>query len=180
MAQRDEQHPITEAPEMNEDLQSMILYALKEARHKLENGEVVIPFTALAAGDTLFMDSHPGEDVDECFNSARAHVQHATGALGYAFCYDGYVDTDAGMRDVLIAEGGVPGESSGYAFGYLYTTGAGGTVHVDDKVVYLGEAPNFMEFTGLEVSADDEAEAESEDAEMNETAETTEAVESDE
>ena len=37
-----------------------------------------------------------------------------------AFCYDGYIETDDGVKDALIAEGGVPGADEGYAIAYLY------------------------------------------------------------
>lgn len=151
MADRVVESEISEIPEIDETLESVMLYALKEAKEKLEAGEDVVPFTALAVGENLFLESHPGDSVDECFASARHTVQNVRGADAYAFCYDGYADTDAGMKDVLIAEGGVPGDPNGYAVGYLYTAAENDedTPKVESDPVYIGPAPNFMEFTNV-------------------------------
>lgn len=133
----------TEVPEIPEILERVMLFSLDEAKEKMEQGADVIPFTALVVKENLFIENHPGESAEDCFAGAKHTVEGARGADAYAFCYDGYIDTDAGMRDALIAEGGVPGEDEGMAIGYLYSL-------VDDKPVfeadpaYIGEAPNFM------------------------------------
>lgn len=131
-------------------LEAVLLQALDEAREKMEAGEEVVPFTALAVGDTLFIETHPGDDADECFAAAQHTVQHVRGAAAYAFCYDGYVETNDGELDALIAEGGVPGSPTGHAIGLLYTAQGEGedfSVNIDDRPLYIGQAPNFMEFT---------------------------------
>ena len=50
------------------------------------------------------------------------------------------------MSDCIIAEGGLPGEEEGYAFGYLYDEEG-----IDREIVYIGPAPNFMENLKLEL-----------------------------
>lgn len=133
----------TEVPEIPETLEKVLLFTLDEAKEKMSQGADVVPFTALVVKDNLFIESHPGETAEECFAFARHTVEGARGAEAYGFCYDGYVDTDAGTQDAIIAEGGVPGEDDGYAIGYIYNI-------VDDKPVfeadpaYIGAAPNFM------------------------------------
>jgi len=158
MADRVVESEVNEIPEIDETLESVLLYALKEAKGKLEAGEDVVPFTALAVGESLFLESHPGDTVDECFAAARHTVQNVRGADAYAFCYDGYADTDAGMKDVLIAEGGVPGEPSGYAIGYLYTASDDEqeAPKVESEPVYIGPAPNFMGLTNFVEPDEDE------------------------
>ena len=145
MSDRIVESDLAEVPEIPELVETVLIAALNEARAKLEAGEDVIPFTALAVKDTLFIETHPGADSDECFASARHTVSNASGAGAYALCYDGYVDTDGGQLDALIAEGGRPGEPEGYAVGYVYEMPEGdGFPQVTTDAVYIGPAPNFM------------------------------------
>lgn len=133
-----------EVPEIPEVLEQALFYALDEAKEKLQAGEDVVPFTALVVGENLFMESHPADEVEKCFNLAKHTVEGANGAKAYAFCYDGYVDVEGGSKDALIAEGGVPGAPQGYALGLFYESSDAGKVEVDGEPVYLGPAPNFM------------------------------------
>lgn len=132
--------------DIDDVLKTVIRAVLDEAAAKMENGEEVVPFTGLAVKENLFIETHPGDDVEECFLAARREVQGARGATAYAFCYDGYIETEDGVRDVLIAEGGLPGEEQAYAFGYLYDDEG-----IDREIVYIGPAPNFMENLKLEL-----------------------------
>ena len=133
----------TEVPEIPEILEKVLLFALDEAKEKMSQGADVVPFTTLVVKENLFIESHPGDSAEECFAFARHTVEGARGAEAYGFCYDGYVETDAGTQDAIIAEGGVPGDDEGYAIGYVSNI-------VDDKPVfesdpaYIGAAPNFM------------------------------------
>lgn len=136
----------TPTEDIDDVLKAVIAAVLDEAAGKLEAGEEVVPFTGLAVKENLFIETHPGDDVEACFLSARREVQGARGATAYAFCYDGYIETDEGTRDALIAEGGLPGQEEGYAFGYLYDDEG-----IDREIVYIGPAPNFMENLKLEL-----------------------------
>lgn len=160
---------VNEVPEIPEVLQHVLLAALNEAKGKLEAGEDVVPFTALAIKDSLFIETHPGNETEECLAYARHTVQNATGADCYALCYDGYIDTDAGMVDAIIAEGGVPGGLEGYAIGYLYEVAedgdSEGLPRITSDPFYVGPAPNFMMLTRLHeenevADADDETDEE--------------------
>ena len=144
MADRMVESSDVEVPEIPETLEKVLLFTLDEAKGKMESGEDVVPFTALVVKENLFMESHPGESADECFNFARHTVEHARGAEAYALCYDGYIEVDDGEKDALIAEGGVPGGDHGYAVGYLYEVGEDGAVTFEAEPAYIGEAPNFM------------------------------------
>ena len=53
------------------------------------------------------------------------------------------METDAGTRDCIIAEGGLPGEDEGYAVGLLYRT-IGEVKMFEAEPCYIGPAPNFM------------------------------------
>lgn len=143
MADRTVEITSTEVPEMPEILEKVLLFALTEAKEKAIAGQDVIPFTALVVKDNLFLETHPGETAEECFAFAQHTVQGARGAEAYALCYDGYIDTDDGMKDALIAEGGVPGADKGHAISFLYTEGDDG-LSFEEEPAYVGEAPNFM------------------------------------
>lgn len=133
-----------EVPEIPETLEKVLLFSLDEAKEKMLQGAEVIPFTALAVKENLFIESHPGDTAEECFNFARHTVQNARGAEAYALCYDGYVEVDEGTKDALIAEGGIPGEDRGFAVGYLYEVGDDGSVVFEAEPAFIGDAPNFM------------------------------------
>lgn len=144
MSERVVESSVDEVPEIPEILEKVLLFSLDRAKTKMEAGEDVIPFTSLAVKETLFMETHPADDEQACFNLARHTVEHACGAQAYSFCYDGYVETDDGTHDALIAEGGVPGVDKGFAVGQLYTTDGEGAVSFESEPVYIGPAPNFM------------------------------------
>ena len=114
--------------------------ALDEAADKLVAGESVVPFTALAVKENLFIETHEYQTAADTFDAARGEVQGARGATGYAFCYDGELDTNKGKVDCLIAECGLPGEDEGIAFGYLYDEEG----IYRDEITYIGPCPNFM------------------------------------
>ena len=145
MADRTIENDSTEVPEIPEELERVLVFALDEGKAKLEGGEDLIPFTALIVKDNLFLETHPGENAEECFAAAEANVRGARGAGGYAFCYDGYIETDDGVKDAVIAEGGQPGAEDGYAVAYLYTADDEGAYTFEPEPAYIGEAPNFME-----------------------------------
>ena len=132
--------------EITDDLKAVVQAVLNEAVSKMEAGEEIIPFTGLAVKENLFIETHPGDDAETCFMLARREVEGARGATAYAFCYDGYLDTEEGTKDCIIAEGGLPGASEAYAFGYIYDEDG-----INKDIVYIGPAPNFMEGLKLEL-----------------------------
>lgn len=145
MADRVIENDSQDVPEIPEELERVLVFSLDEAKDKINNGEDLIPFTALIVKDHLFLESHPGDSAEECFEAAEANVRGARGAGAYAFCYDGYIETDDGVKDALIAEGGEPGGDTGYAVAYLYTVDDEGAYQFESEPAYIGEAPNFME-----------------------------------
>ena len=143
MADRIVETTSSEVPEMPEILEKVLLFALAEGKEKMVAGQDIIPFTALVVKDNLFLETHPGDSAEECFAVAQHTVQGARGADAYAFCYDGYIDTDDGMKDAIIAEGGVPGADKGHAISFLYSD-EDGQLSFEEEPAYVGEAPNFM------------------------------------
>ena len=127
-------------------LENVLRYCLKDASERMQKGEQVIPFSALAVGETLFMEEHPGDDVAECFHSARRTVENARGAAAYGFCYDGYIEVGPKNQkhDCLIAEGGCPGEPYGHAIGLPYNVDNQGVVTFAEEPIYVSNALNYM------------------------------------
>lgn len=139
-------------------LESVLRYCLKDARERMEKGEQVIPFSALAVKETLFFEEHPGDSVADCFHGARKTVQDAKGADAYGFCYDGYIETDQGKSDCLICEGGVPGAEYGHAIGIPYHYDAAGNPVFQDEPIYVSKALNYMLHAVPDPDDDDEEE----------------------
>ena len=126
-------------------LESVLRYCLKDAKERMEKGEQVLPFSALAVKDKLFMEEHTGDSVAECFDGARKTVQNAKGADAYGFCYDGYIDLEGGQKhDCLIAEGGIPGAEYGHAIGLPYAVGADGKLEFQEEPIYVSKSLNYM------------------------------------
>ena len=127
-------------------LDRVVFYALDEARQKLEQGNEVEPFTVIVSGENLYIESHPGDDIVECFNSARKTLfDMELLADAYVFCYDGYVQLDGGARDALIAERATKTDEVGEAFALLYTIDedGDGSIEFEDSLYHLGEAPSL-------------------------------------
>lgn len=130
-------------------LESVLRYCLNDAKERMEKGEVVVPFTALAVGETLFMEEHAADDPAESFSSARKTVAGARGAQAYGFCYDGFIDVDTAFEqntkhDCIIAEGGTPGADYGHAIGLPYRVDKEGNLKFQDEPIYVSKAMNYM------------------------------------
>ncbi len=181
MADRIVENYSGDVPDMPEGLQRVLMEALAQGKSALEGGYDIVPFTLLVAGGNLFTERHPGDTTEECYAGARHTVEGARGATAYAFCYDGYLDTDEGTKDAVIAEGGVPGASEGYAFGHLYTIDAEGHPEFSPAPSYIGNAPNFMAALTEDdaEAAEDDPNGATEDAEGAEAAPVTNPAETD-
>ena len=137
--------------DLPEDVQKVLFYAIDEATKKIDAGEELVPFTMVLAGEDLFMDSHPVDEVEECFASARQAVNTiAHIADAYVFCYDGYIETEEGEHDMLIAEVGMKGEEQGIAYGLVYEVGVpendeDPVVTFDEGLLLLGESDNLFD-----------------------------------
>lgn len=138
-------------------LENVLRYCLKDARERMEKGEPVTPFTALAVKETLFMEEHPGEEAADSFHSARRTVEGARGASAYGFCYDGYIDLgNDEKRDCIIAEGGCPGDEYGHAIGLTYRVDSEGKPKFADDAIYVSKALNYMASVDPNEEASDE------------------------
>lgn len=141
--------------EMDPTLESVLRYCLDEAKKRLEDGEPVVPFSALAVGETLFMEQHGADDPAESFAAARKTVAGAKGAAAYGFCYDGYIDAETmdgkpTRKDCIIAEGGTPGAEYGHAIGLIYNIDDEGAIKFNKDPIYVSKALNYMATMGMD------------------------------
>jgi len=149
---------IADAAELSESnaLDKVVLFALDEAMEKLEQNGELEPFTVVLHGDNLHIESHPGEDAVECFNAAITAVQNLAHVMeAYVFAYDGYINTDSGTRDALIAERGTPDSDTAEAFAILYTLDeeGDGSLTFEEGIYKLGPAPSLL--YGDQATSDD-------------------------
>lgn len=146
-----------DAVELDEtdDLDKIVLYALNEAAEKLEQTGELEPFTVILHGENLYVETHPGENTQECYDSAMAAVRMLAHVLdAYVFVYDGYIDSEEGTLDAVIVERGQVGEEAAEAFALLYTIDeeGEGSLSFGEGIYDLGAAESFL--AGLEVSDD--------------------------
>ena len=130
--------------EIPEVLLKVLLYCIEDAKKRLGPGEDLVPFTALAVKETLFSEDQEASSPEECYEKAMRTVSNARGATAYGFCYDGYINTDAGYVDALIAEGGLPGDEHGYAIGLIYSFDTHKNREYSDTANFVGIVDNFM------------------------------------
>ena len=132
-----------EVPEIPDMLESLLIQVIDEAKEKLANEGEFAPFTGIVVGDQLVEQNHSGE-TEECFASAEDTVKNTPDAAAYAFCFDGFIKTNDGDRDCIIAEGGMAGAEKGVAFGCLYDYSEEKGFSFDEDIYYLDEAPCYL------------------------------------
>ena len=119
MADRTIENDSTDVPEIPEELERVLVFALDEGKEKLQGGEDLVPFTALIVKDNLFLETHPGENAEECFTAAEANVRGARGAGGYAFCVAPSQIRRFGLKTGDILEGNTRVRTQGEKFAAL-------------------------------------------------------------
>jgi hypothetical protein len=124
----------------------IVLYALDEACTKLEQMGEFPPFTVVLEGEDLHIEEHFGDDVDDCFNSAKQTIfQMSELGDAYVFAYDGYVEGDDETMDAVIVERGIKGEEAGTAFAVIYHVGEGDEpIEFDEEICILGDVPSLF------------------------------------
>lgn len=164
MADRDIEVAPTEVPEIDETLETLLLQTLENAQDRYEKSGVLSPYTATLIGERVFEETYLGT-TDECFAEAERTVEGMRGGRAYAFCYDGYLDTDEGQVDAIIVEGAIADGQDGIAIGLLYTE-KDDTITFSEEPFYLGPAPSFLpvkvakiEDDSMKAASEDEAEA---------------------
>jgi hypothetical protein len=129
---------------LDEVLERVLFFALDEAVQKQEQGGVVVPFTVLVKGEDLCVESHPGDEVDECFNAAESTVfKNALLVDAYVFCYDGYVELDDGEHDAIILEAAKKDDEVAQAYAFTYADD-GDALTYAEALLGVGETNSFF------------------------------------
>lgn len=145
MAERVIDTNAAEVPAIDDLLQKLLTYLIREAKERMEKGESFNPFVGVAVKESLILEDITGDTSDEVFRMAKHTVENTRGAQAYGFCYDGYLETEDGPKDAIMAEGGMAGQPEGYAICLMYEPGkADGTYTFIPPISYVGMAPNFM------------------------------------
>ena len=126
----------------------MFAFAADEAKSRIEAEGPLAPFTATLVRDTVYFDTFSGETPEEIYEAAAQKIVEMDGATTYAFVFDGWIEGDEGEEnaDAVILEGGVPGDSAGYAVCLRYTVNDEGAYEFAEHLEFVGDAPNYMEF----------------------------------
>jgi hypothetical protein len=120
-----------------------LLYAFDQGVEMLEQSGEFEPFTIIISGEELFIEEQPGENPDESYASARRTVyQMERLSDAYLFCYDGYVELDAGPSDALIVEWANKGDENAQIIIKLYHR-HGEHYHFDEALYQVGETGSF-------------------------------------
>lgn len=152
MSERNETDMQEETLELDEILEKITFYCLEEAKAKLDAGDECAPFTVVVDGDQMFVESHPGDDVETCRANALHTVRSSsTFASHYAFCYDGFLMTDDGQVDALIVECAEAGMEKAYVIALLYEE-RGEDVVYEQQPVYVDNAESFFDIEAVKAS----------------------------
>lgn len=135
-----------ESLEMDEVLEKIVFYSLDEAKGKLESDGECAPFTVVVSGDQMFVENYPDEGVEMCRANAEANVKTAsTFASHYAFCYDGFLETNQGALDAIIVEAADCDMEQAYVIGLLYTQDDDGARSFKEQPAFIDYAPTFFD-----------------------------------
>lgn len=115
--------------QVSENVQKAVDYAFDEARQRMSTSEEpLVPFSVMVIDEGLEVNEHPGASEQEVHDSAR-YLFAQEMPEGYVLCYDGYVETDDGTKDAVIAEVADRGAVTADALAMLY-------VHDGDTYVF--------------------------------------------
>jgi hypothetical protein len=145
MANQDENIQQDEAAQPDEEVDPLRIvdYAINEAVEKLGNAGGFDPFSVILVGEEMNIESYNGDDAVEVFNAARQTIQQMELlSTAYVFVYDGYLDTDDGEKDAIIAEFCLKGEELGSAYAVVYSE-TEDSIEIEEQVYEIGEAQSL-------------------------------------
>lgn len=134
-----------ESLEMDETLEKILFYCLDEAKQKLEQDGECAPFTLVVNGDQMLIENYPDEDVQTCRANAEANIRTASSfGSHYAFCYDGFLETNQGALDAIIVECAQRDMEQAYVIGLLYEQKDNERIY-KDQAAFIDYAPMIFD-----------------------------------
>lgn len=144
-----------ETLEVDDVLEKIIFYCIDEAKAKIDVGEDCTPFTVVVDGEQMFVESHPGDDVEACRNSALHTVKSSsTFASHYAFCYDGFLMTDNGQYDAVIVECAEANMEQAHVIALLYQEN-GEDVQYEEQPVFVDSTESFFDAAAVKAAQEE-------------------------
>lgn len=155
-----------ETLELDEVLEKITFYCFDEAKEKIDAGDECVPFTVVVDGDQMFIESHPGDDVESCRANAM-HTVRSSSAFSshYAFCYDGFLMTDDGQIDAIVVECATNEMEKAYVIALLYRE-EGENVVYEQQPVFVDEVDTFFDLPTVHATAAERAQAQKVDDEF--------------
>lgn len=151
-----------ETLELDEVLEQVVAYAVDEAKESLIQTGEFTPFTIVVEGDNLHIESFPGDDPESIRANARDQVKTASSfATHYAFCYDGFIETDGPTLDAIVVECAQRDQENAFAIVCIYQEddSGEGTLTFEDELAYLGDAEMFLDPAAVKHAEDEELSA---------------------
>ena len=161
-----------ETVEMDEVLEKVINYCCEEAKEKLAQTGSFEPFTVVVEGDNMHIENFPGEDPEKIREEARTAVATASSfADYYCFCFDGYVDTDAGSFDAIVVEAAAREDENAMAIVCLYKVNdsGDGSILFDEGMAYVSDTETWFDAAAVAAGDEEEMEAAQEEMERSKT-----------
>lgn len=150
-----------ETLEMDEVLEQVLAYAVDEAKESLIQTGEFTPFTIVVEGDNMHIESFPGDSPESIRESARDQIKLASSfATHYAFCYDGFIETDGPTLDAIVVECAARDQEDAFAIVCIYQQddSGEGTLTFEDELAYLGEAEMLLDTSVALREGDEELE----------------------
>lgn len=161
-----------ETVEMDEVLEKVINYCCEEAKEKLAQTGSFEPFTVVVEGDNMHIENFPGEDPEKIREEARVAVATASSfADYYCFCFDGYVDTDAGSFDAIVVEAAAREDENAMAIVCLYKVNdsGDGSILFDEGMAYVSDTETWFDAAAVAAGDEEEMKAAQEEMERSQT-----------
>lgn len=134
-----------ETLELDEILEKITFYCFEEAKENINADGECAPFTVVVDGDQMFVENHPGDDVETCRANALHTVKSSSSfASHYAFCYDGFLMTDDGQVDAIIVECAEANMDQAYVIALLYKE-HGEDVVYEQQPVLVDQVDSFFD-----------------------------------
>lgn len=89
--------------ELTDAMRVALDHALDGARSCLTRDGGMMPFTIICTSDGYEVHDHPGDDVEETYNSVKTLLAQEL-PEAYLFSYAGYLDLDEGRADAVLIE----------------------------------------------------------------------------
>ena len=104
---------------LTNNLRTALDRAFEEAKRCVREDGGMSPFTIICTSDGFDVAEHSGASTDDVYNSVRALLAQEM-PEAYVLVYDGFVETDAGRSDALLAEVAKRGDALAYLLAITY------------------------------------------------------------